>query len=140
MLVPYFFLQLKNQVNQLNMQTKLWYQFFFTLKATIKALHYKLFFVKALSKWLRKLRIKMKRLSRLNDYNETIMTESRALATILDTRGRNWECYTICSQFHQRFLRAFFVQIIGAKPNVTRENDVCTKNLYVKRWWNWHLH
>jgi len=44
-----------------------------------------------------------------------------------------------CSQFHQHLLCAFFVWIIGAKPNVTRENDVCTKNSYVKCWWNWHL-
>jgi len=42
------------------------------------------------------------------------------------------------SQFHQRFLRAFFGQIFGAKPNVTRENNVRTKNLYVKCWWNWY--
>jgi hypothetical protein len=34
-------------------------------------------------------------------------------------------------QFHQRFLRAFFVRIFGAKPNATRENNVCTKNLNV---------
>jgi hypothetical protein len=27
-------------------------------------------------------------------------------------------------QFHQRFSRAFFVRIFGAKTNVTRENDV----------------
>jgi hypothetical protein len=31
------------------------------------------------------------------------------------------------------FLRTFFVRIFGAKPNVTRENGVCTKNLYVYR-------
>jgi len=35
-------------------------------------------------------------------------------------------------QFHQRFLFVFFVQIFDAKPNVTRENDVRTKNLCVK--------
>ncbi len=35
-------------------------------------------------------------------------------------------------QFHQRFSSAF-----GTKPNVTRENDVRTKNLYIKCWWNW---
>jgi hypothetical protein len=34
-------------------------------------------------------------------------------------------------QFHQHFSRAFFVQIFGAKPNVTRENDVRTKKSYV---------
>jgi len=43
-------------------------------------------------------------------------------------------------QLHQRFSRAFFIQIFGAKPNVTRENDVRTKNSYVKRWWNWRKH
>jgi hypothetical protein len=30
-------------------------------------------------------------------------------------------------------LRTFFVQIFGTKPNKTRENDVRTKNSYVKR-------
>jgi len=40
-------------------------------------------------------------------------------------------------QFHKRFLHVFFVQIFGTKPNITRENDVRTKNLYAKRWWNW---
>jgi len=40
-------------------------------------------------------------------------------------------------QFHQRFSHAFFVPIFGTKLNVTRENDVQTKSLYVKCWWNW---
>jgi len=35
-------------------------------------------------------------------------------------------------QFHQRFLRAFFAQIFGAKPNVTRENDVSTEKFVHK--------
>jgi hypothetical protein len=37
------------------------------------------------------------------------------------------------------FFARVFVQIFGAKPNVTRENDVRTKNSYVKHWWNWLL-
>ncbi len=48
---------------------------------------------------------------------------------------------TICSQFHQQFMREFFVQIFCQSQNVTRkscQNDVRTKNLYVKHWWNWH--
>ncbi len=45
-------------------------------------------------------------------------------------------CMARC-QFDQRFLCAFFVQIFGTRQNVTRENGVRTKNLYVKRWWNW---
>ncbi len=40
-------------------------------------------------------------------------------------------------QFHQRFLCTFFIQIFGAKPNVTRENYVRMKNSYTKCWWNW---
>ncbi len=40
-------------------------------------------------------------------------------------------------QFHQRFLREFFVWIFDAKPSVTRENEVRMKNLYIKFWWNW---
>ncbi len=40
-----------------------------------------------------------------------------------------------CGQFHQRFLRAFFVQIFYQSQNITRKscwNNVGTKNLYVK--------
>jgi len=48
------------------------------------------------------------------------------------TAGEEARC-----QFHQHFSRAFFVQIFGAKPNVTRENDARTKNSYVFCWWNW---
>jgi len=37
----------------------------------------------------------------------------------------------------------FFVQIlctkVRSKPNSKQRKDVCTKNLHVKRWWNWHL-
>jgi len=39
---------------------------------------------------------------------------------------------TIGVNFINIFLCAFLVQIFGAKPNVTRENDVRTKNLYEK--------
>jgi len=41
----------------------------------------------------------------------------------------------ICSQFHQCFTSAFFLQIFCQSKIVTRkscQNDVCTKNVYVK--------
>jgi len=40
-----------------------------------------------------------------------------------------------CRQFHQRFTHVFFVQIFCQSQNVPRnscQNDVRTKNLYVK--------
>jgi len=44
-----------------------------------------------------------------------------------------------CSQFHQRFLHAFFVQIFGAKLKRNLAPKICKKNARKKRWWNWHL-
>jgi len=46
---------------------------------------------------------------------------------------------TSFSQFHQRYTRTFFVQIFWQSQNVTRkscQNNIRTKNLYVKHWWN----
>jgi len=45
-------------------------------------------------------------------------------------------CHSSLCQFHQCFLRAFFVRLIR---NVTRKKDVCTKNACKKNWWNWPL-
>ncbi len=33
----------------------------------------------------------------------------------------------------------FFVRTVILAAFSTRENNVCTKNLYVERWWNWAL-
>ncbi len=40
-------------------------------------------------------------------------------------------------QFHQRSRYEFFVRTLFFYVHVTRENNICTKNLYVKCWWNW---
>jgi len=40
-------------------------------------------------------------------------------------------------QFHQRFLRAFFVWIFGAKLGFSLAPKIRTKNERKKRWWNW---
>jgi hypothetical protein len=45
--------------------------------------------------------------------------------------GENPESISPAVNFINIFLRAFFVQIFGAKQNVTRENNVRTKNLCV---------
>jgi len=42
-------------------------------------------------------------------------------------------------QFHQRYSPTFFVWKFIQSQTLSCRNDVCTKNLYVKRWWNWHL-
>ncbi len=50
-----------------------------------------------------------------------------------------------CRQFHQHFTQEFFVLTmvwqLFLRTYVEKScwNDVCTKNLYVKCWWNWHL-
>ncbi len=52
----------------------------------------------------------------------------------------NRRCAFFC-QFHQRFTRAFFIQIFWQCQNITKKrcrNNICTKNSYVKCWWNWH--
>jgi len=51
-----------------------------------------------------------------------------------------------CSQFNQDFTSSFCAGILSAKNYWAKlseersfEKNVCTKNLLVKCWWNWHL-
>jgi len=54
-------------------------------------------------------------------------------------RCSTWRCSrssTRC-QFHQRFSRAFFVRILGAKLHFSLAPKICMKSACEKRWWNW---
>ncbi len=48
-----------------------------------------------------------------------------------------------CGKFHQFHLRKFFVQksFFGSffKVMFWIWQKICTKNLWIQRWWNWHL-
>jgi len=51
-----------------------------------------------------------------------------------------------CSQFHQRFMRKFYVRksfwqlfLLTCKLEKSSWKDICMKNLHVKCWWNWRL-
>ncbi len=57
--------------------------------------------------------------------------DEKILKIVAVAKQKTTVCEESRCQSRQHFSRAFFVQIFGTKPNVTRENDVRTKNLYV---------
>jgi hypothetical protein len=64
--------------------------------------------------------------------------EKSAIHSCYKRSIRPFESSTYRCQFHQRFTYEFFVRTSFFYVHVTRENNVRTKNSYVKRWWNWH--